>query len=227
LAICPEGAISVNGMRPENSLAIVPQALPQFEQMNLLVRARRSVRQYRDEDVEPNLIQRLLDALAHSPTGVNARRLAFTVVSQRTVLSELRARTLEAIAVAAKQGTLPPKVSFLGKAPQIWQKDGRDLIFRNAPHVLIVSAPPNTPCPQQDVALTLAYFELLAQSAGLGTVWCGYLRVVFDALPSLKALVSLEPDHVYYAMLFGVPAVSYARTVQREGSAQIRRVTRI
>src|SRR5512145_1514432 len=89
LAICPEGAISVNGMRPENSLSIVAKALPKFEQMNLLVRARRSVRQYRHEDVDPNLIQRLLDALAHSPTGVNARGLTFTVVSERTALSKL------------------------------------------------------------------------------------------------------------------------------------------
>jgi hypothetical protein len=77
----------------------------------------------------------------------------------------------------------------------------------------------------QDVTLTLAYFELLSQSAGLGTVWCGYLKVVLEALPSLKPLLGLVSDDIYYGMLFGNPAVKYARTVQREGSARVRIVS--
>ena len=70
--------------------------------------------------------------------------------------------------------------------------------------------------------LALAYFELLAQSAGLGTVWLGLLKRALEILPELKALLGLPGDHVYYAMLFGHPAVRYARTVQRRGTARLR-----
>ena len=45
------------------------------------------------------------------------------------------------------------------------------MIFRGAPHLLVVSASPESVCPAEDVNLALAYFELMAQSAGLGTVW--------------------------------------------------------
>jgi len=40
-----------------------------------------------------------------------------------------------------------------------------------------------------------------------------------------KAFLDLPEDHVYYAMLFGIPAVQYPRTVQREGTARLREIT--
>ena len=83
---------------------------------------------------------------------------------------------------------------------------------------------PDAPCPNQDVALALAYFELLAQSAGLGTVWWGIAQMVFMVLPDLKALIGVPVKHLYYAMLFGIPSVHYPRTVQRDNAAIVRRV---
>lgn len=225
LAICPEGAVGIDGKRPENSFPIDADSVPTFEQMDRLVRARRSVRHYRSSDVEPTVIAQLLSSLEHGPTGVNARQLTFTLIEQGSVLAALRTKIFDAIALAAEQGQLTERTAFLGKMAERWRDKSQDLIFRGAPHLLVVSAPSSTPCPQQDVALTLAYFELLAQSAGLGTVWCGYLRVVLEALPSLKPLLGLNETDVYYAMLFGHSAVKYARTVQREGTAKVRRLS--
>jgi len=75
------------------------------------------------------------------------------------------------------------------------------------------------------VNLTLAYFELLAQSAGVGTVWCGMAKMALELLPELKAVVGVPSGHYYYTMLFGLPAVRYARTVQRDEAGHIRRIT--
>jgi nitroreductase len=96
------------------------------------------------------------------------------------------------------------------------------MIFRGAPHLLGVSATPESVCPAKDVNLTLAYFELLAQSAGLGTVWCGLVKMAMELLPELKTDLGLLPGRYYYAMMFGVPAVHYARTVQRADEDRIR-----
>jgi len=219
LAVCPTGAIAVAGRSPQDSLPLAPGALPSLAQLDLLVRARRSVRQYLDADVDPALIARLLLALEHAPTGVNSRRLTFTLIQDKAVLDQFRARVTGRLVAAAACGELQGRAAELAQAQQ-----QRDVVFRGAPHLLVVSAPPDSPCPQQDVSLTLAYFELLAQSAGLGTLWLGYLRRIFESVPDLKTLLGLPPDHVYYAMLFGYPRVSYARTVQREGGARIRRI---
>ena len=224
LAVCPTAAISMLGKNPDNSLPVSARDLPRFEQMSRLLRARRSVRQYKDENVDPELIRQLLTAVANGPTGVNRRALTFTVIDDRAVMQRFRGQVLAAIEAAGAAGRLAERMQILRNAVPEYYQQGRDMIFRTAPHVLVVSAAPDARCPHEDVALALAYFELLAQSAGLGTVWCGLLKMTLEALPELKPLLGLAPDHHYYAMLFGVPAVHYARTVQRDDAAVLKRV---
>jgi nitroreductase/NAD-dependent dihydropyrimidine dehydrogenase PreA subunit len=224
LAVCPEGAVSIHGHRPEDSRPLLAEALPSLDQVDLLVRGRRSVRQYRQENVEPGLIERLLDAMACAPTGSNVRELTFTVIRDRAALDALRRRVLTGLTGAIEAGRLSERNASFAAAVVKADSGGRDMIFRGAPHALIVSAPTTTPSPQQDVALALATFDLLAQSAGLGTVWCGYLHRALEALPELKELIGIPAEHAYYPLLFGYPAVRYARTVERKGSATVRRV---
>jgi hypothetical protein len=50
------------------------------------------------------------------------------------------------------------------------------------------------------------------------------LKLALESAPSLKPLVGLPPNHHYYAMLFGHPAIHFARTVQRDNAATIKRV---
>ena len=222
LAVCPAGAVSISGHTPAASRSLLQGGLPSLGQMELLVHGRRSVRQYRDENVDPALIRQLLDTLAHAPTGVNCRKLTFTAIQDKAVLASLRCRVMAALTQALESGLMPEYAGYLTTMVGLWRDRGQDVIFRGAPHLLLVSAPPDTPTPQQDVSLTLAYFELLAQSAGLGTVWLGLLKRSMELIPELKGLLDLPQDHVYYAMLFGYPAVRYARTVQRGGSARVR-----
>ena len=220
-ALCPEGALSIRGLDPAASRPLGPGAFPSFEQMGLLVRGRRSVRQYRDENVDPALIRRLLEDLEYAPTGVNCRKLTFTVIQDKAVLAELRARVMSAFTLALEENRLPGPAGYLSAMIGLWRDQGRDVVFRGAPHLLVVSAPPDSPTPQQDVPLTLAYFELLAQSSGLGTLWLGLLRRALELSPDLKGLLGLPADHCYYAMLFGYPAVRYQRTVQRGRGAKV------
>jgi len=220
LAICPTAALSILGRNPAHSLPLTAGVRPTLDQVDCFVRGRRSIRQYRDENVDPALIQRLLATLANVPTGVNRRELTFTVIDDKVVMQGIRVKLYKAM--AAEAGRVP---EYLGQAAAAYFEKGQDRVFRGAPHALIVSAPPDAPCPHQDVALALAYFEFLAQSAGLGTVWWGMMRSILEALPELKPLVNLPPGQVYYAMLFGVPAVHFARTVQRDDAAKVVRIS--
>lgn len=224
LAICPTAAISILGKYPANSLPLSADSFPQFDQMARFVRGRRSIRQYKDENVDPALIKTLLATLANVPTGVNKRDLTFTVIDDKAVMYRLRENVLKVLAAAAKAGRIPERLTYLQDAPSAYTEHSVDIIFRGAPHALIVSAPPDTPCPAEDVILALAYFDLLAQSARLGTVWWGMLKMVLETIPDLKALIGLPPRHRYFGMLFGIPAVHYPRAVQRDDAAIVKRV---
>ncbi len=227
LAVCPEGAVSIGGFSPQNSRRVSPFALPSLDQMDLFVRARRSVRNYRDEKVDDALIDRLLDAAAHAPTGVNFGQLTFTVIEDRAALDDRRKSLLQGLSDAAAAGRLNENAEMTAGTILAAQKDGRDIVFRGAPHLLIVSSPPYAPCAEQDIAIALSYFELLAKSAGLGAVWCGYLRLLLELVPECKPLFQIPEGYHYYAMLFGVPAVRFHRTAQRGGSATVQKIREI
>ena len=225
LAVCPTAAVSIFGRDPARSLPLAAGSFPSPAQMISLVRGRRSVRRYRDENVDPKLLQQLLAALGNVPTAVNRMPLTFAVIDDKDAMQRFRTRTLTALAEAVKAGRVPEQHAYLVHAVPAWIDQKVDVIFRGAPHLLVVSAGPESVCPTEDVNLALAYFELLAQSAGLGTVWCGLAKMAMELLPELKDAVGLEPGHFYYTMLFGLPAVRYARTVQRDEGARVRRIT--
>jgi len=226
LAVCPEAAVSILGLRPADSQPLKEDSFPALDKMLTLVRGRRSVRQYLDENVDPGLLRQLLETLGNAPTGVNRRALTFAVIDDKETMRRFRAKAYDLIAEAVSSGRVPGHhMSFLQEVSSAWREKAEDTIFRGAPHLLAVSAGPDAVCPQEDVTLALAYFELMAQCAGLGTVWCGLAKWAMEAVPELKEVAGIPPDSGYYVMLFGVPAVRYPRTVQRDGAGSVRRIS--
>jgi nitroreductase len=226
LAVCPTGAISILGFRPENSIPLTEKSLPSKEQMKTFVRARRSVRRFTQENVDLALIDELLSDTANAPSGCNDRMLTFTVIDKMKVMQDLREKVISAIEQKQKENVAMPQ--FLIDGVQNYRKHGVDDFFRGAPHLLIISASQNAHCGREDVIIALSYFEFLAQSAGLGATWCGYFKHVLDAVPELADTIGLDKDAAYcYAMMFGKPSVKYARTVQQDNTAKVRKVERL
>ena len=222
LAVCPTGAVSVLGLQPEKSLELAPEKLPSAQQMHTLLRSRRSVRQYQEKNVPREEIDALLATLAYAPSGCNDRDLHFVVVDDRAVMQSLLKTIAEALEQREQGGE--PLPEFLRTAFTAYRQHGVDVIFRGAPHLLIAWAGARATCPKEDIDLSLAYFELLAHCSGLGTVWCGFLKFIVDTMPELRSCLDLGPDAPFYAMLFGYPSMRYARAVQYDGAADVRRL---
>ena len=218
LAVCPVGALALNGVSAADCVSAEKLPLPSAEQMRGLVMGRRSVRQFAPEDLPRERIAELLEALKSVPTGCNARNLTFRVVASRARLDELRAKVVELL--LAKEAELP---DFL-KAPvaAVRRNPGLDPFFRHAPHLLIVQGDRKTGVtPQVDCDAACAYFDLLAQGSGWGVTWCGFLHIIIDAVPEVADVFGIPRDAPFYAMMFGVPAVRYARTACRRDGARV------
>jgi nitroreductase/ferredoxin len=214
LAVCPVGAFSMAGVQPD---ACAPLGeMPAPEAMDRLLRQRRSCRRFAQKPVEPALFQRLVEALAYAPTGKNVRATRFTVVDDVSVMERLRHTVMEGVARAAAEGTLPEGLGFFAALARRFA-EGQDLVFRKAPHMIIASSPKGGPSPEADVYIALAQLELLAQSLGLGTLWCGFATWAIQAVvPHVARSLGIPEDHVMYVMLLGYPAVRFHRAVQRE-----------
>ena len=223
-AICPTGALSILGRNPDESLPIKGN-LPDPAQLEILMKGRRSVRRYREENLEPELLQRLLEVAWHAPTGVNSRQVRFTVIDDREKLAAFRAEIMTGLARLVRDNAIPEPLAFFAGFLSLWEEQGVDVLFRGAPHLLVASAPVSVVSPMQDCIIALSYFELFARANGVGTVWDGLAKLAInDLLPESLARLGIPEDHqVGYAMVFGKPAVHYARTVQHT-PAQIHRV---
>lgn len=216
-AVCPTGALSILGHTPADQGGLKPN-LPSAAQMRDLVTWRRSVRSYKPENVDPALIDSLLDMACTAPTGVNARSVHFTVIRDRAFLSEFRQNILDRLARLAEAGKLPEGLpgQYLGYALNAWKTAGQDVIFRGAPHLLVVSAPPTQLSPVQDAHIALTTFDLLASANGLGTVWDGIFMMILREFPDLLQTLRIPDDHTLgYAIAFGIPDVTYHRPVTR------------
>lgn len=217
LAICPTGAVSILGRDPDNSM-LLAENLVEPIRLEALIKGRRSVRRYTGKDLPQDLIDELLEIAWHAPTGINSQSVLFTVVRDGAAMTRLREKMM--IMLVEKQAAegLPEGFvgQYLGAAIKGWQEEGRDIIFRGAPHLLVTSAPQDSSCPVQDTHIAMTTFQLMAQSRGVGTVWDGMFMMALAVCPDLVAQLGIPADHLLgYAMVFGEPAVEYHRTVQR------------
>lgn len=225
LAVCPVGAISILGKSPDESTPLKGN-MPSEEHMATLIKGRRSVRQYKPEGLDPEQIQKLLDIAWHAPTGVNSKSVHVTLMDDPVQVKAFSDEIYARIEDDFKNGTLPEaSISRYFEWAIKARERGIDLIFRGAPHFIVVSAPRSAPCHVADTHIFLSYFELMARSMNIGTLWNGILRTTISVVyPDLREKLGIPDDHeLGYAMVFGRPAVKYQRTVER-GSANIRRV---
>lgn len=223
LAICPTAALSILGLKPENSRPLAG-SYPAPEQVEMLIKGRRSVRRYLDENLEPALIRRLLEVAWYAPTGINSRQVHFTVVDDKAAMARLRTEVMAGLGRLVRSNALPEGLGFFADFVRLWEEQGVDTLFRGAPHLLVASAPQQVVTPLQDCLIALSYFELYAQANGVGTVWDGLAKLAInDLVPETRRRLGIPEDHqIGYCMAFGRSAVRYARTVQH-GPALIRR----
>ncbi len=225
LTVCPTGAVSIGGFDSDDCLDM-EDMLPEPDNLETLIRGRRSVRKYKNENIDSSMMDRLLQVSWQAPTGVNARGVLYTVVDDKEVMHNLRIAVMNRLAEIVRSENLPEALEFFAGFVTLWEEQEIDILFRGAPHLIITSAPKNCPCPEQDCIIALSYFELFAHSLRLGTVWDGLARLAFtELMPEFAGKLGIPADHILgYVMAFGKPAVEYHRTVPMRPAA-INRVT--
>ena len=218
LAICPTGALSILGKKPEDSV-LVKGEIPKAQTLSRLIKTRRSIRKYKQEDLKPELIQELMDTASYAPTGHNDNAVLLSLIDNKSDLEKFREQVYNSIKKAKEDGTLEKQYEHLSVFQKVWESSKTDIIFRDAPHLLIASAPSVDSSPEADCLITLSYFELLANTHGIGTLWNGLVKwAINDIDPNLRVLIGIPESHtIGYVLLFGKPDVKYTRSIQSDG----------
>ena len=229
LAVCPQGAISIFGKKPEDSLPPPPPEMGEY--MERLVVNRRSCRRFLDKNVEPKVITNILNAMAAAPTGGNAQGVEYTVIDDRDRVHEIWKAAYTRMDADAKRHIYTHSFSdFYYSKMKESEKTVRkgDLLFCGAPHLFIA----HERCvgkwaedSKVNCNIATAYFELLCNAHGLGTTIMSYSAEVLNELaPEARAMLNIPKDH-YTGLIvgFGYPEIEYARGVQKERKRKIHR----
>ncbi|SIN91892.1 nitroreductase family protein [Halodesulfovibrio marinisediminis] len=219
LAVCPTAAVSILNVTPEDCLPLKGN-MPSDHQLETLMKGRRSVRRFKQENVEKDLIDRLITLSANAPTAKNAMQLQFSVVDDLDVMRKISKHTYKLVAEAVADHRVPEEMSHFRALSRAYA-EGFDIVFRKAPHMLVVSSPTTGSSPMIDVGIALTHFDLAATNAGLGSLWCGFAMQAFTHfVPEYKEILGIPEDHnAAYSIMFGKPAVKYYRAVDRRFQA--------
>ena len=218
LAVCPEGALSIFGKNPDDSMA-VDNKLPDPDLLGRMIKGRRSVRKYKDENLDKKLINRLLEAAAYAPTGHNDNSVLLSVVDNKEDFLDIKNAVYNAIRDESDKGNRNPNLPLLSKFQVLWIKKNIDVLFRGAPHMIVASAPDTATTSLEDSIIALSYFELAANSNRIGVLWNGMVKWVLTQIaPYLKKKLGIPENHIVGGVLvFGKADIKYTRTVQSEG----------
>ena len=210
LAICPTGALSFNNKSPENSQEV------NYDDILSLIKSRRSVRQFKDEEISDELMQKIKGMLPFIPTGCHSHSLHISIVTKKNVMKTLRDKVNNKIIKILTSKAFSPLAKKFERYKAAFL-EGEDVVFRGAPHLIVVSSPITAPCATVDPIIALSYIELYANNLGLGTCWCGYAHKCIQLFPELCEDLEIPSGYTpVYAMLLGIPSLEYKRTIQPE-----------
>lgn len=232
LAVCPVGAISIFGKHPEECTGKPDPKLGEEEVK--LVNYRRSCRRYKDKDVDPKIVDQILSAMENVPNGGNFMNIEYTVVDDKELARQIRDTAFQEMEDAASRGVYASTINQqyyeqMKERAKVVRKG--DLLFSGAPHFFIAHADANNPFAgeiKNNCVIADAYFEILADSFGLGTLIMSYAPTVLNEIaPKARKMLRIPDSHCIPLVVgFGYPEIKYARGVCKDRGDKTHRASK-
>lgn len=213
VTVCPEGALSHEGIRAE--MLIESRTIDKTQVVQFL-RSRRSVRVFKDKPVERDKIKWFIDVARYAPTAGNSQTVEWLVHTDRSRIKEIASLAIEWVRELVKDPSVAAARPYLPRIVTRWDA-GRDSVLRDAPVLVIASAPKEAAFGLVDLTLALCYLDLLAPTLGLGTCWAGLLEGALLSSSSLREVVGIPKEHSHhYPMMLGYPGAKHYRLPSRK-----------
>lgn len=235
MCVCPQECIGITG-RDMSSADVVPLPPPEsrasFEQFYSLLLSRRSIRNFKDKAVEPEVIARIVDLAATAPMGLPPSDVEILVLDSREKVREFAD---DIITVIEKSRWLfSPLVNlllrpFLGKeyyesvesfirpAVDIFVEEraqGHDYLLYDAPLAMFFHTSPYADPADPLVAAT--YAMLAAESLGLGSCMIGTPAYFIKYSKKLKQKYQIpNKNQAGIVVIFGYPRIKFRKALQR------------
>lgn len=234
-AVCPKKCIVVEGreLSARDFFDLPPKAArANYEQLLALLQARRSTRSFKEREVEPEVIQKIIDAVATAPMGLPPSEVHITVLQGFARVEEF-SRDMTEVFVSRKWMFSPFMMTlmrpFLGKEvydlmktfaaplPDFFAakwKLNEDWLLYGAPLAMYFQTSPTAD--PIDFAVAGTYAMLAAESLGLGTCMIGSIAPFLKNKTKVNEKYGIMTGNFQGIMIiFGYPKFKYTRGIRR------------
>jgi ferredoxin len=235
MMICPENSITVTGrgISPDDLLP-----LPRREEratadaLAALLRTRRSVRQFKDQEVAPELLKRIEEMAASAPMGIPPWDVGCVTVRGREKVQELAVEIIKGyegflkifkpwvLAIMrpfVRRETYEQYRYFIRPLAEMYVSDhrrGRDVLFYDAPAVMIFHHSPYAD--NVDATIACTYAMLAAESLDLGNTIIGGAAPIMQRNKALCQAMGIPAGNTpAITLILGHPATNFRRAVRR------------
>jgi len=235
VAVCPVNIIQLKNSSVEDvkELADLNEP-PNFESILSLIKTRRSIRQYKDEPVAKELIEKILQLARYSPTGSNEENVYYTVVQDPEILAKFSDEiTLQVTNFVKKyedpqgyeslKATLPKGlIKKVGEYIENFKRilgtiEGGHEFWRWNREIIIIHSPKNAMTLVENCSLAASHIMLAAETLGLGTCSLGFATTFTNQYRTVSKIVKIPRKHtVGYTLAIGYPKAHYHRIPARK-----------
>jgi len=242
-AVCPVDAIRVEALEHPFTLvsaAVDDHWVPYGEydtgQLVRLMRSRRSCRNYKDKEIDRQLLEDLVKIGTTAPSGTNSQLWTFTVLANRkevVILGELVAGYFHTLNRMAEKSWLRLFSKMFGADAlgkyyrryyetvrdglQLWDREGMDTLFHGAVAAILVGGKKSASSPMEDGLLVSQNILLAAHSLGLGSCMIGFAVEAIKRDKEIRQMLEIPDDESVYAVIaLGYPAEKYQKTTLRK-----------
>jgi Fe-S-cluster-containing hydrogenase component 2 len=238
MMVCPEGSITVTGrgLSAEDLLPLpTPESRATADQLASLMRARRSVRRFQEREIEPEVLNRIVEMAASGPMGIPPWDVGCVIIRGRDKVQELASEIIQGYEQFLKifkpwllagmrpflrRATYDQFRHFIRPLAQTYvdgRRAGRDFLFYDAPAVLIFHHSPYADT--TDAAIACTYAMLAAESQGLGNTMIGGAPPMLQRNKRLCGRLGIPTGNTpSISLIVGYPAIQFRRSVQRRFS---------
>ncbi|MHA1620177.1 MAG: nitroreductase family protein [Promethearchaeota archaeon] len=234
LAICPTDAIEYEDADPCFSASGIsnPQEVS-YQQLLTMVRARRSIRHFKNQPIPKEEIKNILEAMRYAPSASNEQNWEFLVLTNAEYIQEFSDKITKLIGLTYKllSVKLITKLFIWGQNRKLMQdpsfllsmkrlldrvERGEDPIFFKAPCVIVLHSPNYGNLAGCDAGISLTHGMLAAQARGLGSCWIGIAQETIQRVPKIKRWLNIPKGRTIWGILaLGSPDVKYKRAPPR------------
>ena len=198
VAVCPKGSLSNRNSPLEKSPQIVDSFKVTAEQVEQLLKGRRSARVFMNKPLPRETISRLIDVARYAPTGHNQQEVEWLVIDNKTELERVEEIGAEWLQWVIKN--LPKMAAESNMEEKLArQKLHHDAFLRGAPVLIVTHAGKGTMTSilgAIDSANALSFLDLAANSLGLATCWAGYVYIMANTFPPLQQALGLPEGRI-------------------------------